>query len=1412
MTDISIHDYFLAKSIDSLKENGILMVITSASSMDKRNDKAREYLAKKANLVGAVRLPKTAFKQSAGTEVISDILLFQKKSYGEMTQVYESPNWLKSISHPDYPEIHMNHYFIEHPQYILGEIAIKNFHGQTLDILAKEDQPLKEQLKSTFQTIVKDREFLQTSKPVKQRFVRPVVEDEPPKEVSIPNDSRKFTFLEIESVIVYHHTGGKYDLIPKGNRQRKIRAMIQVKEAVNDVITLQQTAYSQEEFTEKLEKMNTVYDRFVQRFGFFNVKENIRDLRMDDQYPLLRSIEKEEKHIFVKQPIFYKATIKPPTIISEVDSAFKSLELSLAKTARVDFPFIQSIYPEHSLDEIINELNNQIFLNPQKLSSLGFERSWEYCDEYLTGNVKEKLEVATLAASREKDVALKEFYEKNVAALTLAQPAPLQAGDIAFKLGSPWIPLNYYNQFMYELLEIPEYRQGMEPGKVFIDYLDHNSSWRVVGAYRKSTDVLASKTFGTVRKNAYEIIEAALNLQQVKVNDKILDPETDKYKYVLNPEQSMIAREKQGEIEEVFKKWLFSDGERRTELLNIYNERFNNLVPRTYNGDSLVFDDMNLQMALRKHQKNVVARTLFSGSALMAHEVGAGKTAAMLSAGMYLKKNGIITKPLYVVPNHLTEQWGKEILTFYPSANILITTKKDFEKENRNQFVSRIATGDYDAIIIGHSQFERIPLSQERQEQMIRLQITEVTNIVQQLKDSDGQRWSIKQMEKFKENLEDKLERLNNEEKKDNLLTFEQLGVDFLFVDEAHIYKNLFTYTKMQNVAGVGKSNSQRATDMLNKVRYIQEEHDGKNVVFATGTPISNSMSELYIMQYFLQPEQLQKRGLTSFDSWAATFGQVVSSLEITPEANGYRIRDRFSKFHNLPELMNMFNLVADIQTADMLDLPIPKLKDGKVQTIVTRKTDFQEMMMEEFVIRSEKIRSGSVNPRVDNMLKLTHEAKLMAIDSQLIDPSQSRESDSKLSTCCDIVFGIWKESAEKRSTQMIFSDAGTPKANEFNVYDEIKEQLIEKGIPEYQIAFIHDAKTDLQKDALFEKMRAGDIRVLLGSTQKVGTGTNVQNKLIAAHHIDCPWKPSDLTQREGRILRQGNENEEVAIYRYITKGTFDSYLWQIQEQKLTYISQVMTGKSISRSCEDLDETVLSASEVKAIATENPLLAEKMTVDNEVTRLKLLRSQWENQRSRLDQDLRITYPNKLARLNDLLGKYQEDTATLNQHSIPEFEMMIDHVRFTKRQEAFDEMNAKYVLAAADHNGNAAIKIGQFRGLDVFIEKSVTQDNLILKGKGSYRVGFNVETGIGNITRLMNLPERVFEQTRLTEVEIQDTHQQISSSEKEITKPFSRQSELDVQVKRQRELTREIELATLRKDNGIQQEEQIHQKA
>lgn len=812
---------------------------------------------------------------------------------------------------------------------------------------------------------------------------------------------------------------------------------------------------------------------------------------------------------------------------------------------------------------------------------------------------------------------------------------------------------------------------------------------------------------------------------------------------------------------------------------------------------------MNLQMELRPHQKDVVARILYSGTALMAHEVGAGKTAAMLTAGMYLKQNQLINKPLYVVPNHLTEQWGKEILTFYPSANVLVTTKKDFEKQNRKAFVSKIATGDYDAIIIGHSQFERIPLSKERQLRNLQHQLDETLQFISEAKEEEGQKFTVKQIEKYRETLKNKFDKLKNEEKKDDLLTFEQLGVDFLFVDEAHAYKNLFVYTKMTNVAGVGKSNSQRATDMLDKVRYIQEKHDGKNVVFATGTPISNSMSELYVMQHFLQPEELQRRGLRNFDAWASTFGQVVSSLEITPEASGYRLRDRFKKFHNLPELMNTFNLVADIQTADMLDLPVPDLQTGKVQTIIAEKSAFQNNMMDEFVERSEAIRQGLVDPHTDNMLKLTHEAKLMAIDSRLIDDSQPRDPESKISLCCERVYSIWEESKEARSTQMIFSDAGTPKKGVFNVYDEIKTQLIEKGIPEKEIAFIHDAKTDPQRDILFSKMKSGEIRVLLGSTQKLGTGTNVQHKLLSAHHIDCPWKPSDLTQREGRILRQGNENEEVQIYRYITKGTFDSYLWQIQEQKLTYISQVMTGKSISRSCEDLDETVLSASEVKAVATENPLLAEKMTLDNEVSRLQLLRSRWESQRSKLDQDIRITYPNKLASLTSDLNKVATDIDTLTSTSSEEFCMHIDGKLYTDKTEAFEEIYARVQLAPNSTNGQVVVSCGEYRGLTVQVQRNDYRDDLlILSGEHSYQTTFTPSTGAGNITRLMNLSGRAEAIHTQKKEEIKDTEKQIEQAKLEVEKPFSKQEELTEKIARQRQLTKQIELDTLKQSKNV----------
>ncbi|WP_086282208.1 MULTISPECIES: SNF2-related protein [unclassified Enterococcus] len=1390
-----IHDYFLAKSVDSLKENGVMMVITSSSTLDKKNSKAREYLAKRANLIGAVRLPKTAFKQTAGTEVISDILIFQKKSLKEMTEVTEMPSWVTSSKHSDYDGLFMNNYFIEHPEAILGTISIKNFHGQTLDVLPTE-VPLRVQLSRHFKEKFEVKEFKQTkadytTKMIAARKPEMVLS---PEEITLPDNSRSYSFLKVGQSIVYHRRENDFDVIPKGRKKNKISKMIAVKEALNEVIAIQQRKYEESELNVALRNLNTTYDSFVSSFGNFNDKQNMRDLRIDDQFPLLMSVEKEKDNTYVKQDIFFKATIRPTLEITSVDSAAKGLQLSLAKQGKVDFDYIQRIYPNKDKEEILAELGNSVFLNPRKIESLGYFNAWESADDYLTGEVKEKLSVAKIAYERAEDPVQKERYKQNVAALEQAQPEPLQAGDIDFQIGSTWIPTEYYNQFLYELLEVPENIQGTGIKNVYIEKVTFNSSWKIHGYFRSSTEVLLTQTYGTGRKNAYELIENSLNLQKAKVTDQVYDPDLGKYKYILNPEETMLAREKQEEIESLFHEWLFSDTERRTTLVSIYNEKFNTIVPRSYDGRNLIFDDMNLKMELREHQKNVIARILYSGKALMAHEVGAGKTAAMLSAGMYLKQNNLIHKPLYVVPNHLTEQWGKEILTFYPSAKVLVTTKKDFEKTNRNAFVSKIATGDYDAIIIGHSQFERIPLSKERQIANLNAQLSETLKAVMEAKAADDKSFTVKQIEKYRETLKNKLDKLKNQEKKDDLLTFEQLGVDFLFVDEAHAYKNLFVYTKMTNVAGVGKSNSQRATDMLDKVRYIQEKHEGKNVVFATGTPISNSMSEMYVMQHFLQPEELLRRGLTNFDAWASTFGQVVSSLEITPEASGYRIRDRFKKFHNLPELMKTFNLVADIQTADMLNLPVPELKTGNVQTVVAEKSPFQNNMMDDFVIRSEKIRTGSVDPHIDNMLKLTHEAKLMAIDSRLIDDTQPRDPESKISLCCDRVYAIWERTKENRSTQMIFSDAGTPKKDMFNVYDEIKDQLREKGIPENEIAFIHDAKTDAQRDALFEKMKSGEIRVLLGSTQKLGTGTNVQHKLIAAHHIDCPWKPSDLTQREGRILRQGNENKEVEIFRYITKGTFDSYLWQIQEQKLTYISQVMTGKSISRSCEDLDETVLSASEVKAVATENPLLAEKMTIDNEVTRLQLLRSRWDSQRSKLDNDIRITYPNKLAKLNNELSMHTKDLAVLANNPEEPFSITIKGKVFEERKSAFEEINAIVQLAPS----GVETDCGEYRGLKVRVQRNdYVEDRLILSGNKDYVTTFTPQTGIGNIARLVHLPTRVEELVDLTTKEITETEKQIQQAKLEVEKPFSKQEELNEKVARQRQVTKQIELDTLR---------------
>lgn len=937
---------------------------------------------------------------------------------------------------------------MDNPDQILGSIQTKNFHGTTIDVFPDESKELATQIEEALDRILSQTDVKKIKMKPKQTKAKAIEEIE----ITVPEEVEKYSFFMIEDRVFYHAVDGQYEEFKAKATKQRIKYMLPVKEAVQKLLQLQQNAYEDSALKEHLSELNRAYDIFVDKVGYFNDKANMRALRDDLKFPLLLSLEKDNDGGYEKQPIFFKATVRPKQQTIEASNARDAIRFSMTKRRMIDFEYITTVYPGHSVKDIVSEGEGEVFFNPayrksDDSSPFNSKEGWEIKDEYLTGKVKQKLEYAKHVREKSSNQELITCLDKNIIALEAAQPERLFAGDIKFQIGSTWIPVDVYNEFMYLLFESPSYVRLENVGEssaTKIDFLEHNATWRIARKGQSRGTVLSSQKFGTDRIDGYDILEATLNLQQVTVKDRVEDPD-GKVKYIINPEETMVAKGKQADIENEFQKWLFQDSARTKRLVDIYNDRFNVTVPREYSGEDLSFDEMNIEMELRPHQKDVIARILYDGRALMAHEVGAGKTAAMLSSGMYLKQNGLINKPMYVVPNHLTDAWGKEILTFYPNANILITSKKDFEKRNRQEFVSKIATGDYDAVIIGHSQFERIPLSKERQKETIETQIDEIKNIVYELKESNAENWTIKDMERFKANLENTLEKLDNADKRDEVINFEDLGIDFLFVDEAHIYKNLFTYTKMQNVAGVGSSRSQRASDMLGKVRYIQDCHEGRNVVFATGTPISNSMSELYVMQYFLQPEALVNRGLKSFDAWAATFGQVTSSLEITPEGSGYRIRNRFSKFYNLPELMKMFFEVADIQTADMLNLPTPELENGKVRTIVTKRTQFQEDKMKEFVRRSERIRNGAVDPRNDNMLKLTNEAKLMAIDSRLIDETLLRDPESKLSICAEETYAIWERTQYKRSTQIIFSDSGTPKENKFNVYDELKDQLIER-------------------------------------------------------------------------------------------------------------------------------------------------------------------------------------------------------------------------------------------------------------------------------------------------------------------------------------------------------------------------------
>lgn len=1398
-----IHDYFFGKSLDLLKPGGVLAFITSQGTMDKMDDSVRRYIAQRAELIGAVRLPNTAFKALAGTEVTTDILFLKKRGYMVQVTDAEEFDWLYTGTDRNRGWIRYNDYYQEHPEMVLGEMRrCTNQYG-------KEDAaaciaPAGYDLYAELDRAIGSLQAKFTAEP------DPPYEEPETNEIEIiyedaPAGTRNYTFVVRDEEIFYCE---KNKLIPQpftGKRAERIRGLCGVRAALLEVIGIQSREYDPADLKQVQEKLNEVYDRFVKKNDAINCLGNILAFSDDDQFPLLRSIEDErkDKSGWDKAAIFTQATIHPYRVPSHVDTALEAMQISMNQKLRLDFPYMSGLTGKQP-NELIAELGGRIYLNPHRYYGNSLE-GWELAEEYLSGFVRDKLLYA-----RQKAEEYPELFTRNVEALEAAQPAPLTPADIEVVIGAPWIPIPFYRQFLYETFGTDEGLRVSEDGvydekRIDIDYVECTTAWRISSKFSEKDSVKVNQTFGTGRKNAYEIFEDCLNMQSTTVRDPepyVNKKGKDSVRYVVNPQETMIARAKQNQIREAFSTWLWREPQRRDALLKIYNERFNVVRPREYDGSHLVFPGMNTEMKLRKHQLDFAARVIYSGTGLAAHEVGAGKTAAMIAAGMYLKTLGAIQKPVFTVPNQLVGQWAAEFYRFYPNARLLVSTEDDFTPKNRNRYIARIATGDYDAVLLAHSQFEKVPISEERQIAQLQKQIDELSFAIYAMKEEKGENWSVKQMAMFQDNLQVRLERLSAEEKKDDLLTFEQLGVDMMFVDEAHFFKNCFVYTKLRNVAGIGQASSQRAFDMLLKCQYLQEVNDGRGVVFATGTPISNSLSEMFVMQRYLQPQELENLGLTYFDSWAATFAERVSSLEITPEGGGYRMRDRFAKFHNLPELMAVFNLVADIKTADMLDLKRPAIHGGKAKVVPTQATPFQKKIMADFVTRAERIRKKEVEPEVDNMLKLTSEARLMAIDPRLLYPDAPNEPESKLNVCINSVYDIWEITAQRHSTQLIFCDSGTPKPGKFNVYDEMKRVLLEKGVPENEIAFIQDASTDAQRQALFEKTRNGEIRILIGSTSKLGTGVNVQDKIISLNHLDCPWKPSDITQRDGRGVRFGNENDEVYIRQFVTVGTFDSYLWQIQEQKLRYIMQILTGKSIARSCEDVDELVLNAAQVKAVATDNPMLSEKMGLENRITELKILRGSWQNEQLALDRNISDAFPRHIAAHQKNIGEIKKDIALLEQTEGRDFSIVIEGRGYEERTQAGEAFLRAGRMSWQEKPTHDPIPIGTFRGLDLLYQQDgFNQCYFILRGSHSYR-GELGSSDVGAIARLERAAGRIGRLLASEQHELENFQGQLAEAKRQFGQPFLYEQELSDKVARLTEINVKLEFQSLQDEEAL----------
>ena len=1420
-----IHDYFFAKSIDKVRNGGVIAFITSSGTMDKKDESVRRYLAARAEFLGAIRLPNDTFKGVAGTEVTSDIIFLKKRdSIRERDE-----DWIYLSE--DENGLSYNKYFVDHPEMVLGSMEeVSGRFGNTIACLPKENADLKELLTKASEEISKDANYEEIE-----------LFDDEISTIPATDDVKNFSYTLIDDEVYYRENSlfVKKEITDKN--KEKIKDYLELNTALKDVIYKQKEDYSDDEVKKAQEKLNEVYDRFSKKHGFVNNLSNTRALKEDSNFPLVSSIEilDEEENFKAKGDIFSKRTITKAKTIDHVDTSLEALVLSMSEKGYVDFEYMENLTGKDR-PTLIEELRGEIYLsireeqnfyrplsfNPEDgdlpFACANGSNSYKYGyvtkDEYLSGNIREKITIVDsyLAKLRQTERELphlgyaedgkeKELisYEMNrleyqKAELTKVLPKELEASEISVRLGATWIPIKDIEKFIFETLKTP----GWARWDIKVKFSNLTSEWNIEGKSRDKGNDLAEMTYGTSRVNGYKLIEDALNLKETKVFDQIENPDGSKSS-VLNKKETLLAGQKQELLKEEFKNWIFSDQERRNRLVKLYNERFNSIRNREYDGSNLSFEGMNTEIELRPHQRNAIARSLYGGNTLLAHVVGSGKTFEMVASAMESKRLGMCSKSLFVVPNHLTGQIGREFMQLYSSANIMVADKKDFEPRNRKRFISKIATGEYDAVVIGHTQFEKIPMSKEYQEKHIQDQIDEILNYVEEYKHDRNQNFTVKQLEKTKKKLEARLEKLNDDFKKDDVITFEELGVDKLFVDEAHGFKNLYLHTKMRNVAGISQSEAFKSSDMFMKCRYMDEMTNGKGIVFATGTPVSNSMTELYTMQRYLQYESLKKNNLEHFDSWASTFGETQSAFELSPEGTGYRVKTRFSKFYNLPELMSMFKEVADIQTADMLNLPTP---EAHYEVIKTLPSEEQKEILKGLSERADKVRNRVVEPDEDNMLNITNDGKKLALDQRLINPLLPDNPDSKVNVCVKNVFSIWDKTKENKSTQLLFSDMSTPKGDgEFNIYDDIRDKLVAMGIPKEEIAFIHEANSDKQKDELFAKVRKGDVRILLGSTQKMGAGTNVQNKLIALHDLDVPWRPADLEQRAGRIVRQGNENKEVNIYRYVTENTFDAYLWQTIENKQKFISQIMTSKTPVRVAEDVDESSLNYAEIKALATGDPKIKEKMDLDNEVTKLKMLEANYKSNRYRLEDKVAKNYPEEIARTEKLIEAVKKDISEVE----PKAEGEEKFTSITINGEKISDKKIageKLLEAISKVKINESKVIGKYRNMDLEVSYNffTNEHNFSLNGaaKHSGELGASAD---GNIIRLDNALEKMPEKLNRLEEKLISTKEQLENAKEELKKPFEKADELKTKVLRLAELNKLLDMGEVeekRNDNPL----------